>query len=86
MSGHLPSVWAFLANATYAGKDIFQGIDIDLWDASSGGVQIRLGVRQDELWRPAFLERRGYGRRYIYVCVCECLCVLFDVSCIVVIS
>ncbi len=58
MSGHLPSIWGFLSNATYVGKDIFHDVDVDLWDAQTGGVYIRLGVRAPEYWRPIFMQRR----------------------------
>ena len=59
VSGDMPSVWGFLSNATYAGKDIFHNVEVDLWDNTMGGVALRLGVRVPEYWRPAFLERRG---------------------------
>ncbi len=58
VSGHLPSAWSFLSNASYIGKDIFHDESVDLWDATYGGVNFRLGVRDTETWRPLFLERR----------------------------
>jgi len=61
VQGSLPSAFDWVAQAQYVGKDYFHNVQIDLWRASFGHVDLELGVQEPYTNRPLILRQRFQG-------------------------
>jgi len=56
-----PAPYAWVANATYAGKDIFRHVELDVWRARFGTAELEVKVLDNEPNRPVVFYMHGRG-------------------------
>jgi hypothetical protein len=66
VTGHIPSVFGFLQNATYRGQEKFREREYDMWGINAGGFEVDVGVEPDDPHRPYLLRRRHAGDESFY--------------------
>ena len=53
----MPTMWGWVAQATFAGPMVIDHITVDVWKYTAGGVALTVAVRAEDANTPVFFER-----------------------------